>query len=159
MAKLVVEAPIVDRTWSIWLRTLGIGAGLGLVFWILTILISNYVIEPIACRDLANATNCTNATTLGGNIATILTGLLGVVVMVRLAIFRPIILAVASAVVLWNLAGMTDGLFWAEAIGWSIVLYAITYGLFAWIARYPTLWISIVISALIALIIRIALVL
>lgn len=159
MAKVVAEAPLVDRTWSIWLKTLGIGAGLGLLFWVLTSLLSNYVIEPLACRDLASAQNCTNATVLGGNIATILTGLIGIIVMVRMGIFRPIILAVATAALLWNLAGMTDGLHWLEAIGWSIALYAATYGLFAWIARYPTLWVSLVLSILIVLIVRIALVL
>lgn len=161
MAKVVVAetTTVIDRTWSIWLRTLAIGAGLGLVFWIMTILLSNYVIEPLACRELTAAGNCSNAVVLGGNIATILTALVGIAVMVRLNVFRPIILAVATAALLWNLAGMTNGLFWAEALLWSIVLYAATYGLFAWISRYPTLWVSLVISILIVVIIRIALVL
>jgi hypothetical protein len=159
MAKVIADEQVVDRTWIIWLRTVGIGAGLGLVFWILTILLSNYVIEPLACQGTLNASVCANSVPLAGNIATILAGLLGIVVMVRMGIYRPIILAVAVAALLWDLAGMTNGLFWAEAIGWSVVLYAVTYGLFAWIARYSRLWAVIAISVLIVLIIRIALVL
>lgn len=159
MAKVIADEQIVDRTWNIWLRTVVTGAALGLVFWIVTILLNNYVIEPLACQNMTNASVCVNSVPLAGNIATILTGLLGIVVMVRMGIYRPIILAVASAALLWNLAGMTDGLFWAEALVWSIVLYAGSYGLFAWIARYSRLWAVIAISVLIVLIIRIALVL
>lgn len=159
MAKVIADEQVVDRTWSIWLRTVVIGAGLGAVFWIFTVLLNNYVIEPLACQNMVNASVCSNSVPLAGNIATILAGLLGIVVMVRMGIFRPIILAVASAALLWNLAGMTDGLFWAEALGWSVLLYALSYGLFAWIARYSRLWAVMTISVLIVLIVRIALVL
>ena len=159
MAKVIADEQIVDRTWSIWGRTVGIGAGLGLVFWLLTLLLGNYVIEPLACRDTANAVLCANSVGLSGNIATILTAVLGLFVMVRWGIFRPIILVVATAALLWDLAAMTNGLFWAEALLWSILLYAGSYGLFAWIARYSRLWAVIAISVLIVLIIRIALVL
>lgn len=159
MAKVVADEQLVDRTWIIWLRTLGIGAGLGIVFWLLTLLLGHYVIEPLACRDITNAGLCLNSTELAGNIAAILTAAAGIIILVRTGVFRPIILAVATAVLLWSLAGLTLGLFWGEALLWSILLYAFSYGLFAWIARYPRLWVSIAISVLIVLIIRIALVL
>lgn len=159
MAKVIAEQEYSDRTWVVWLRTIAIGGALGLIFWILTSLLANYVIEPLACRDLTNASVCSNASSLSGNIATIFTGLIGVIVMVRMGIYRPIILAIASAALLWNLAALTQGLHWAETIAWSIASYALTYGLFAWIARYALLWAVIVLSVLIVLIVRIALVL
>ncbi|MFZ2126559.1 MAG: hypothetical protein WAV04_03560 [Candidatus Microsaccharimonas sp.] len=159
MAKVVAEQEYVDRTWSIWLKTIATGAALGIVFWIMTVLLSHYVVDPLACRDMGSATACANSVSLAGNIAAILTGLLGIIVMVRMGIFRPIILAVATAILLWDLSAMTTGLFWVEALAWSVGLYALCYGLFAWIARYARLWLVIAVSILIVLIIRITLVL
>lgn len=158
MAKIIADQEYVDRTWSIWLRTVAIGAVLGIVFWILTLLLGHYVIDPLACRDTNSLSACANSVSLAGTIAAILTGVLGSIVMVRMEIFRPIILAIASVALLWNLSTMTAGLFWVEALAWSSGLYALCYGLFAWIARYPRLWLVIVLSVLIVLSIRIALV-
>ena len=159
MAKVIAEQEFVDRTWIIWLRTVLIGAGLGVVFWILTLLLNNYVIEPLACRDIATANACLTTYNLSGNIAAIMTGAVGLLVMVRMGVFRPIILALATVALLWDLAALSAGLFWLESLAWSIILYAASYGLFAWIARYSRLWVAVVLSVLIILIIRIALVL
>ncbi len=159
MAKVTAEQEYVDRTWSIWLRTVATGAVLGIIFWVITLLLSHYVIDPLACRDTANAAVCTNSVSLSGNIAAILVGFIGIAAMVRMGIYRPIILAAATAVLLWDLSAMTTGLYWLEALAWAVGLYAASYGLFAWIARYSKVWFVITVSVLIVLIIRIALVL
>jgi hypothetical protein len=142
-----------------WVRTIVLGAVTGLIFWLLTILIANYVINPLACGRLFNATLCVDPTPVAGTIAAILAAVVGVISMVRIGAARPIIIAVASAALLWDLGAWTDGLFWLEAVAWSIVLYAAVYALFAWITRYANLWIVVTTSVLIVLIIRIALVL
>jgi len=158
MAQVIIEdQAVINRTWTTWGRTIAIGAGLGLIFWLLTLLIGRYIVEPLTCRTIVDATMCTDATPLAGKIATILIAVAGVIAMVRLRIARPIIISVATAALLWNLAGWTQGLFWLEAIVWSVLLYALCFALFAWITRHATLWVTIVISLLIVLIIRITL--
>jgi len=158
MAQVIIEdQAVINRTWMTWGRTIAIGAGLGLIFWLLTLLIGRYVVEPLTCRTIVDATMCTDATPLAGKIATILVAVIGVITMVRLRIARPIIITVAAAALLWNLASWTLGLFWLEAIVWSVFLYALCFALFAWITRHVTLWVTIVISLLIVLIIRISL--
>jgi len=160
MAQVIItDQQVISTSWREWGRTIVFGATTGLIFWLLTILLQRYVIDPIVCKQALNATLCSNSTPLSGNIATILTAVIALVFMVRSGIARPVIIAVATAALLWDLAAWTDGLFWVEAVLWSIGLYALTYALFAWITRYATLWVTIVVSLLIVVIIRIALVL
>lgn len=160
MAQVIItDQQVISTSWREWGRTIGFGAATGLIFWLLTVLLQRYVIDPLVCRQLINATLCANSTPLTGNIAAILTAAIAVVFLVRAQIARPIILAVATAALLWDLALWTDGLFWLEAVVWSVVLYALCYALFGWITRYAILWVTVVLSLLIIVIIRIALVL
>ena len=160
MAQVIItDQQVISTSWREWSRTIGFGAATGLIFWLLTVLLQRYVVDPLVCRQLINATLCANSTPLTGNIAAILTSAIAVIFLVRAQIARPIILAVATAALLWDLALWTNGLFWLEAVVWSVVLYALCYALFAWITRYATLWVTVVLSLLIIVIIRLALVL
>lgn len=155
----ITDQQVISTSWREWGRTIGFGAATGLIFWLLTVLLQRYVVDPLVCRQIINATLCANSTPLTGNIAAILTAAIAVVFLVRAQIARPIILAVATAALLWDLALWTDGLFWLEAVVWSVALYALCYALFGWITRYAILWVTVVLSLLITVIIRIALVL
>ena len=158
MAKVVItDQQIAAESRAMWVRTIVLGIGVGLIFWVLTVLIARYVIEPLVCGKVVNAVLCADPKPLAGNIATILAAVVGVIAMVRIGAARPIVIAIAAAAILWDLAAWTSGLFWLEAVSWSLLLYALTYALFAWITRYWALWITIVVSLVIVLIIRIAL--
>lgn len=160
MAQIVItDQQALAESITMWTRTIIIGAITGLIFWLLMVIVGRYIIDPIACGRSFNATLCMDSTPLSGNVAAILAGVAGLISMVRIGTARPIIVAVASAALLWNLGAWTDGLLWIEAVIWSIALYAVTYALFAWITRYASLWATVAISLLIVLIIRIALVL
>jgi hypothetical protein len=157
MAQVIIEdREVVARTWMMWGRTIILGALMGLIFWLVTVLVGRYAVEPLVCRQVVDAAMCTNATSLAGNISAVLVAALAIIAMVRIGVARPIIIAAATAAVLWNLSTWTMGLFWVEAIIWSVLLYALSYALFAWITRYVTLWVTIVISLVIVVIIRIA---
>lgn len=145
--------------WREWARIVAVGALTGLVAFILTWLLSVYIVEPLTCRQLTDAAACVNSTSLAGNIAAILAATLATVALVRLRTAWPIIIAVGSAALLWDLASITTGLWWLEILGWSVLLYALCYGLFAWISRHSQLLWVVIISLLIVLIIRITLVL
>lgn len=160
MAKVVItDQQVIANSWTTWIQTIIIGAVTGLIFWLLTIIIARYVVDPLVCGKMFDAMLCTDSTPLSGHIAAILAAVIGLVTMVRTAVARPIIMAVAAAALLWNLAIWTNGLFWLEAVAWSIILYTLVYALFAWIARYASLLATIILSLLIVLVIRIALVL
>ena len=100
-----------------------------------------------------------NATSIAGNIAAVVTALLAVLALVKMNIAQPVIIAVGSAALLWGLAGWTNGLFWIESIAWAVVLWALSFGLFAWITRYTRMIPAIIVALVIVVIIRIALIL
>ena len=160
MAQVVVtDQQVIAESWAMWVRTVVLGAAIGVVFWVISVLFARYVVEPLVCRQVIDAAMCTNATPIAGMITTVLVAVAGIVAMVRMGIARPIIVAVAAAALLWDLSTWTQGLFWLEAIAWSVILYGLAFALFAWITRYASLLVTVILSVLIVLVIRIALVL
>jgi hypothetical protein len=160
MAKVITdERTVVVKPWWARVRIVVIGAVLGLIWWILTALLNAYVIDPLACRDLANAAVCVDSVGVAGSIAAVLVAILGALALVRTLQPRPIIIAVSVAAVLWSLGQYIAGLAWYEAILWSVVVYAATYSLFGLIARIVWLPAAIVTAIVTVLIVRILLVL
>lgn len=155
---VIVDQQAVAESYAMWIRTILLGAVTGLIFWLLTLIVGRYIVDPIVCGRFFNAALCNDSTSLSGNIATIFAATVGVIAMVRIGAARPIIVAVAAAALLWDLAAWTNGLFWLEAATWSIFLYAAVYALFSWVTRYASLLVTAVLSLLIVLVIRIALV-
>lgn len=129
-----------------------IGAGLGLLFWGVCALVNYFVVDQLLCRSTNTLSACLDSTTLSGSISTIIIAVIGVAILVKFRIQQPLIVAVASGVVLWTLADWTDGLGWIEVALWSLVLYMVTYLLFTWIARYRKV-IPVAIFSLVAVVI------
>jgi hypothetical protein len=125
MAKVIhndTDSRIIPQPFK-WLRNLIIGLLLGVAFWSLTGLAYFY----------------TGSISVAGDISTILTATVGILIMVSVRMTRPLIVAVSSAISLWGLAGWTDGLDKIEVMGWSVLLYAVTYCLYLWIVRFARL--------------------
>ena len=159
MAKTIIEDDQLSRySLRSWAKVVGFGALTGVVFWLIAALISSLVVEPLSCRQLVDAAACVNATPTAGRVATILVAALAIAGMVRLGVFRPIIIAVATACLLWPLSSYTLGLSWFESLLWSVLLYALLYALFGWIARASSSIFAIVASFVIVIIVSIALI-
>lgn len=159
MARVITdERSVVIKPWWARVRIVFTGAVLGLIWWILTALLRMYVIEPLACRDLSSAASCVDSFGVAGSIATIIVAVLGIFALVRTLQPRPIIIAVASAAVLWTLGQYLNGLAWYEVLLWAIVLYAATYVLFGLIARIVWFPAAILTAIITVLAIRILLV-
>ena len=118
-----------------------------------------YIIEPIACRDLSNAAVCTDSFGVAGNIVTVIVALLGTFALIRNLQPRPIVIAVAAAVVLWGLGQYLTGLAWYEAILWAIALYAATYVLFGMVARIVWFPAAVTTAIVIVAVVRVVLIL
>lgn len=158
MAKVVKsQQQVVVEPWWAKIKIVYSGLGIGVVWWVLTALLNHYVIEPLACRDLSSATVCVNSFSVAGSIATVLAAIAGAYVLVRLLQPRPIIIAVAAAVLLWNLGAYLNGLSWWEALGWAVVLYGLAYVLFSLVVRVKNTLAAIILTA--AILIAILLVL
>ena len=72
---------------------------------------------------------------------------------------RPVVIAIGAAALLWDLSTLINGLVWYEALGWSLLLYALAYGLLWFIARIPSTVASLGVGIGVVLILRLLLLL
>lgn len=161
MAKVIQQnqQQVIVEPW--WARgaIVYIGLGIGLVWWIVTALLRQYVVEPFACRDLVTADACVNSIGTSGSIATVLVAVLGVWLLIRYIQPRPIIIAVATAVLLWDIAALMTGLPWWLTLLWALFFYAVSYVLFSLVARIRWLAASLALAAILVVGIRLLLIL
>ena len=126
-----------------------IGFVSGVLAWILTFLVKQAVIVPLFCTDA-----CSNATDVAGIVAAILTAVVGLMGLVRIGAYRPLLIVIAVALCLGGLSGWVYGMPWYVALIWSIVLYTLTYTAFAWFVRIRPFIPAVIIVALVVMLSR-----
>lgn len=132
-----------------------LGVGLGVVSWLLTMLIRQVIFVPLFCGDPSNSM-CVGATGGAGVITLIAVGIAGLLGLVRLGVYRPLLVALASAVTLWGISVWLGKLYWFEALAWSIVLYVLCYVVYTWLVRPRNFGFALVLVVVVALLARIA---
>lgn len=123
-----------------------LGAIVGVVTWLLSLFIGQLVLTPAMCSDNGGA-GCA-AVGVGSAIATVLGGLVGLMGLVRLSVYRPLLIVLAALVSLWGLGSWVNGLAWFEAMSWSVLLYGFAYTAFAWLVR-PRPFVPVVVIVLV----------
>jgi hypothetical protein len=111
-----------------------LGLGLGAGFWLLTQIIRQVILVPLLCGDPTTSA-CIGASDTSGAIAMVVVAIIGVLGLVRLSVYRPLIIVVATAISLWGLSGWVAGLAWYEGLAAAVILYAISYIAFSWLVR------------------------
>ena len=151
MADYVVETKpaIIDQDQRLMLKSASSGLLLGVAVWVIAFVLENYILRAFFCND-PGAAACVNITTYSGNIAAVIAALIGLVTLVRLSIFRPLLIVLGAAISLWGLAAWLADLHVVEQIIWSIVLYALFYSLYTWIARIRNPVVVLIVFAVVA---------
>ena len=130
------------------------GAIAGLLVGLLTEAIARWFIEPVFCRSTDSFAICAN----GGNIAfyaaTVIVAILSVIALVRVGVFRPLLVAVAAAASLWGIKSYIDDFAWYEYGLWLMLLFALTYLLFYWLLRARSFILSVIIALIAVIAIR-----
>jgi hypothetical protein len=133
-----------------------LGAVVGLIVWGLSIVLDTYVLSAILCKG-TETLRCAGTSQYAEAAATIIGAGVGLFFLVRLQVFRPLLVVLAATISLWGIVGLADLLPW-YGIGISaVLLYALAYGVFTWVARLRSFWLVLVL--LIALIAGVRLVL
>ncbi|MBQ69844.1 hypothetical protein CL689_07405 [Candidatus Saccharibacteria bacterium] len=159
MARVVEDNRVVRPAWWNAGQVVAFGAVVGVAYYLVMLLVGRYIVEPLACREIIEASACVAATATAGKISTVIVAVAAIFGMIRLGIARPLVVAAGAAVVLWNLSEWTAGLFWLEAFAWSVLLYALAYALFGWIAHFPRVIVSIVVAVIVAVLLAVLLML
>lgn len=125
------------------------GLLLGVAVWALTLLLEHTVLRALFCGD-PSAAACVGITTYAGNISAVIGAIVGVVALVRLNVFRPLLIVLGGAISLWGMAAWLQNLGMIEQALWSAVLYALLYSLYAWVARIRNAVVVLIVFALVA---------
>lgn len=135
-------------------RALFIGAGVGIAGWLLTLFFRNIVIENIFCRSADTFAICSNGGTIAWNIAFVIVSLASVFILMRIGMYRPLLIVLAAMVTLWGIAGWLLPMIWWQSMLWSGVLFGLAYALFAWLASHTVFVVSLVSSVIAVILIR-----
>lgn len=154
MAKAVVET--TDRriygTFG-WAQVGLIGGILGAVWYGLSLLIGNYIVDPLICRgDALEA--CAQSGALAVNIAGVVVAIIGATLLIRMHIHRAMGVALAGLIAFWNLQILTEGLPWFESLAWFILINALGYLLFTNLFRIRRIYIAVIMVAIAILLVR-----
>lgn len=155
MAKVVIQ-PKGDRYVSgahNWFVVAIIGIGLGVLTWIVAWALGAFVMDPLLCRDSALQA-CGKSGAVAGNLALIVTAIVGAIALIRLHIRHALWAVLAVVLSFWGLQSLTSVLPWIEGLVWTSVLFALGYVLFTWILRLRSTTMAVAISIALALIFR-----
>lgn len=133
-----------------------VGLVTGLLIWGLTLLLDTYIYKALLCAN-ETAQQCVSSTRYATTTATILGAAAGLFGLVRLQVFRPLLVVAAAIVSLWGLLALVLPLAWYTELLIVMGLYAVAFAVFAWIVRLRHFWIALVSVIVLIVIVRLVL--
>ncbi len=130
------------------------GLFVGIVGWLVSMAIQAWIIEPIFCRSAQTFNVCSNGGTIGWTVALIIVSIIGLLSLVRTGVFRPLLVVLATLIALWGVSAWLGPLPWWQALLWHGALFALAYSLFAWVARFQSFLLSLIITIVLIIIAR-----
>ncbi len=133
-----------------------VGLGVGLTVWLSAYVLEAYVLKAVLCHGNA-IIPCASASQYASVAASIIASAAGLFALVKLQIFRPLLVVLAVAVSLWGLGKGVATLPLYGIIIVSGVLYALAYLAFVWIARIRLFWPAVILMVVLVIVIRLIL--
>lgn len=129
-----------------------LGAVVGLLTWGLSWLLGTFVFNAILCGGADS--RCASAPLYGEITATIIVAIGALIGLVRLRVFRPMLVVIAATVSLWGMIGSLSSLAWFWVMIASVVLFALAYGLFVWAVRIRQFLAALIVILLLIVAVR-----
>jgi hypothetical protein len=143
------QPSIIEMNTKVFLRVVITGLVVGLATWLLTYLLERFILQAIFCGG-SQVENCSNSVVYAGNIAAVITTIVGLTALVKLSVFRPLLIVLATMVSLWGMASWLSGTSLIEAVIFSALLYAACYAAYTWLARIRNAVVMIVVVVIVA---------
>lgn len=160
MAETVVKFVNHDNSnRTILTRAAATGASTGLLGWLLSLAVSNFFILPVFCRSADAFNVCAQGGDYAWTIAFIIVSVVAVFALVRLSVYRPLLVVLAALVALIGIAPWLAPLAWYWAAFWNIILFGLAYAIFAWLATMENFIYSLIATIVVVVLARLALIL
>lgn len=131
------------------------GAVIGIFVWGIGALLNRFVFDPVLCQG-DTVSQCVNAKNYAALIASVLGLIVALFGLIRLRVYRPLLVLIASLVSLWGIAQLSWELGIYTGLLIVVILYALAFGAFTWIARVREFWITLGLTIALTLIVRLA---
>lgn len=122
----------------------GVGAGVGLVVSGAAYALNQYVFQAIMCQG--DSAGCEQSSYYAMIVAMVIGALLGLIALVQARVYRPLLIVLAATIGLWGFSTLTAGIAWYWGLLVPVVLFALSYMLFAWIARIRSFVAALIVS-------------
>ncbi|HSW80116.1 MAG TPA: hypothetical protein VLG47_05055 [Candidatus Saccharimonadales bacterium] len=129
------------------------GVIVGLLSWGLALLLDTYVFKTLFCHSMMT-TQCQDAPQYAAMTASLLAAAAGIFALVKLQVFRPLLVGLASVIGLWGLMNVMTTLSWQISALLFVGLFAVSYLLFAWVARLRSFGLSVIIMVVLVVAVR-----
>jgi len=159
MADTTVKQPIyIGSDARSIVATIVTGFAVGASAWLLNLAVQRFFVEPVFCNNADSFAMCANGGTIAWVLAIIITSAIGLFALVRIGIFRPLLVALAATIALWGISSWLGPVVWWEATLWHGLLFALAYILFMWIARAERFPVAFIATILAIILLRIVVV-
>jgi hypothetical protein len=135
---------------------ISVGAVAGVLSWGIALLLDTYVLKNMLCQTLLTE-QCTSSVTYSRVIGNVIATGIAVFALVKLQVFRPLLVGLCAVIGLWGVAGLLELLPWYGALALSAGLFAVAYAAFMWIARIRLFSMSLVVMIVIVALVRLTL--
>lgn len=141
-----------------FLRIFGIGVIVGIVVCALYVMLDRYVFTPALCENATGTLErCENKESYAATIAMLLVALGGLVSVVRMRVYRPLLVVLFVTASLWGIPELAVSLPWWLATLITVLLFGIAYVTFAWLARIRNFYITLLLSVALLVAVRLVL--
>lgn len=126
------QSSLIDMRANTAIQIVLLGVIVGAATWLIALIVDRFILSSLMC---GSAESCEAATVTAGNIALVLTAIGALLGLVKLGVYRPLLVVLAASIVLWSMSAILLGVQWYEALAWTVLLYALSYIAFSWFVR------------------------
>lgn len=146
-------SPIIPTRGRETATILSIGAGVGLIVAAAYTLLERFVFSVVLCRAGADST-CEQAPEYAMIVAMVIGAIVGLLALVQMRVFRPLLVVLASVVSLWGMTALIVDFAWYWRLALVVAFFAATYLLYAWLARIRSFIVASIITAVLVVVMR-----
>lgn len=149
----VSESSLITMNFRELLRIIIWGAVVGAFTAAVYVLLNKFVFGVVLCRPQSTG-SCSQAPAYAATVALIMSVIVGVIVLARARIYRPLLIVLAAVVSLWGLQNDAGSAPWHMVVLAAAVIFGLAYGLYAWLARIRNFILAVVVTVVIVVLIR-----
>ncbi len=153
----LAQSPLIPMSMRELLTALGIGLAVGVTVYVLMYLLNTFVFGSVLCRP-QSAASCNDAPGYAMVVAMILGAIGGLAGLAQARVYRPLVVVLAATISLWGLQGIMQNVAWYWAVLVMAGLFGVTYALFTWIMRLRSFVLTLVVTIVLVVLIRLVMV-